>query len=212
VRFITPRRISMLRFMATLVTTAVLATSMPGAAYGSGIEEPLLLVASARLEGSPFEQTVVVAAPFRNGGHIGFIVNRRTTVRLDALFPDDAAAHNVTEPVYLGGPVMPRALFAVTRNVPNGSESVVPLMPGVYAVLAGGDVDRLMEATPNAARYFMGLVVWEPDQLEDQIRNGFWQARPADPQMVLPEQSTGLWNALRRPMALNVDGAVRPLG
>ena len=193
------------RFTATLRTFALLAVLRVGAAGAVDVTEPTLLVASTRLDGSPFEQTVIIVAPIPSGGHIGFIVNRRTTVKLDSLFPDEAAVRNVIEPVSLGGPVLSRAVFALTRHVPEDVDSAMPVMPGVYAVLDAPGVDHLIETRPNDARYFLGLMAWQPDQLEAQIESGLWDARAADADMVFSRRSTGLWDALRRPMTRVID-------
>jgi putative transcriptional regulator len=180
---------------------AVLAAFPIAVARAADPSQAVILVASKSLDGSPFEQAVVIAAPVAERGYIGFIVNRPTTVKLETLFPDDASARNVNEPVYVGGPVLLRGVFALTRNAPDGAGASLELMPGVVAVLDGATVDRIIETTPNGARYFVGLMRWEPDELEDQIHNGLWEVRPADAQTVLPARTPGLWNSLRSPMA-----------
>ena len=180
---------------------AVLAAFPIGAARAADPSQAVILVASKSLDGSPFEQAVVIAAPVPELGYIGFIVNRPTTVKLETLFPDDASARNVNEPVYVGGPVLLRGVFALTRNAPDGAGTSLELMPGVVAVLDRATVDRIIETTPNGARYFVGLMRWEPAELEDQIREGLWEVRPADVQTALPAHTPGLWNSLRSPMA-----------
>jgi putative AlgH/UPF0301 family transcriptional regulator len=193
------------RFTAMLPAVALLAILRVGAADAVDVTQPTLLVASTRLDGSPLEQTVIIVSPIPSGGHIGFIVNRPTTVKLDALFPDDAAVRNVVEPVSLGGPLLSRAVFALTQHVPDGIDSAMPVMPGVYAVLDAPGVDHLIETTPNDARYFLGLMAWQPDELEAQIEGGLWDARAADADMVFARRSTGLWDALHRPMTRVID-------
>jgi hypothetical protein len=61
---------------------------------------------------------------------------------------------------------------------------------------------RVIETTPNAARYFVGMMVWDDDQLEQQVAGGLWEVRPADADFVLPAKAPGLWNSLRKPMAI----------
>jgi putative AlgH/UPF0301 family transcriptional regulator len=180
---------------------AALALVTTVAARAADLSEPVILVASPRLDGSPLEQTVVVAAPLPSGGHIGFIVNKPTTVKLETLLPEDAAARKVTEPVYLGGPQMLPGIFVVTRHPPADGGATVPLGSGFVAVLDAPTVDRIMEETPNDARYFVGVMVWEPDELEDQAAQNAWEVRAADSATILGAKATGLWNALRRPMA-----------
>lgn len=166
-------------------------------ARAAGLSEPVMLVATSALNGSPFEQTVVLAVPLPNGGHIGFIVNKPTSVTLAKLFPDDAAARKVTEPVYFGGTGLLPGVFAITRRAPQGADKVLPLMPGVVAAIDGATVDRIIETAPNDARYFVGLMLWDEDELEAEVRGNAWELRPADVATVLPTKATGLWNSVR---------------
>jgi len=174
----------------------ILFAGLTGATRAADLSQAVILVASDSLAGSPFEQTVIVAAPLPQGGHVGFIVNRPTGVKLETLFPEQAATHNVVDPVYAGGPAMSRAVFAVTRKAPDNTADVLPLMPGLVAVIDAGTVDHIIETTPNDARYFVGLMVWAADELEGQVDAGAWDIRPADVDSVLPANAKGLWKSL----------------
>jgi hypothetical protein len=77
-------------------------------------------------------------------------------------------------------------LVAVTRKPPDGSSGYIPLMSGLVAVLDGASVDRIIETTPNDARYFLGLTIWPPDALDQQIRNGAWEAHPVNERSAKP--------------------------
>jgi len=203
---------TMKRIAGIAAVAAVLAALPIAAVHAADLSQAVILVASKDLDGSPFEQTVVIAAPLPDGGHIGFIVNRPTTVRLDKLFPEEAPARNVDEPVYLGGPALPRGVFALMHSAPDDSASAIPLMPGVVAVVDEAAINHIMETAPNAARYFVGMMVWDTDELERQVADGMWEVRPADAASVLPPKAPGLWNSLRSPMA-STDGIARsPLG
>src|SRR6266404_2570530 len=181
----------------------VLFAGMTGAARAVDLSEAVILVASDRLVGSIYEQTVILAAPLPQGGHLGFIVNRPTHVKLETLFPQQPSTRNVADPVYAGGPVLSNAVFAVTRKAPdnNGNNgNFFSPIPGLVVVIDAATVDRIIETTPNDARYFVGLMFWAPDDLEDEIRNGAWEVRPADADTVLRAKSTGLWKSLEGPM------------
>jgi putative AlgH/UPF0301 family transcriptional regulator len=167
-----------------------------GAARAADLSQAVTLVATARLAGSGYDEAVLVAAPLPQGGHMGFIVNRPTSVKLESLFPEHAPSSKVLDPVYLGGPIFPEGIFAVTRKAPEGAAEVVQLMPGLVAVLDAASLDRVIETTPNDARYFAGLMIWRSGELDDEIRAGAWQVRPADVQTVLPANSTQLWKEL----------------
>jgi putative transcriptional regulator len=189
----------------TAGAVAIIAAFLVGAALvaparATDLSQAVVLVASQNLDGSPFEQTVVIAAPLPDGGHVGFIVNRPTTVRLETLFPDQAATRKVKESVYLGGPALPDSVFVLMRRAPDGA-SVIPLMPGVVAVFDKATIDHVIETTPNAGRYFVGIMLWDADQLEEQVAGRVWDVRHADVNNVLPAQAPGLWNSLRQPMA-----------
>src|SRR5262249_42114092 len=131
------------------------------------------------------------------------------TVTLSTLFPEQAPARNVQEPVYLGGPALATSVFVLMRHAPDGA-SVIPLMPGVVAVFDKETVDRVIETTPNAGRYFVGMMLWDADELEQQVAGRVWEVRRADVNNVLPAQAPGLWKSLRQPMASaqEVDDAI----
>ena len=184
------------RGVKSLVALLILFAGMTGMARAADLSQAVILVASERLAGSLYEETVVLAAPLPQGGHMGFVVNRPTSVKLENVFPKQASTHNVVEPVYAGGPALSRGVFAVTRNAPANGDSVVPLMPGLVVAIDGDTVDRIIETTPNDARYFVGLMIWAPEERDEEIEQGAWNVRPADVDTVLRAGSPGLWKSL----------------
>ena len=131
----------------------VLFAGMTGAARAVDLSEAVILVASDRLVGSIYEQTVILAAPLPQGGHLGFIVNRPTHVKLETLFPQQPSTRNVADPVYAGGPVLSNAVFAVTRKAPdnNGSNgNFFSPIPGLVVVIDAATVDRIIETMSSA--------------------------------------------------------------
>lgn len=189
-------------FGAVLVLFAVLT----GAPRAAELSQAVILVATERLAGSPFERTVILAAPLPQGGHFGFVVNCPTDVKLESLLPERSSAHKVVDTVYVGGPVMPNAIFAVTRKAPDNARNVLSPMPGLVVVIDGETVDRIMETAPNDARYFVGLMVWGPDVLDEEIKQGAWDIRPANVDTVLPLNSRGLWKSLSGIMVFKPTG------
>jgi putative transcriptional regulator len=190
----------LVRSLQSFGALLVLFAGMTSAARAVDLSQAVILVASGRLGGSLYEQTVILAAPLPQGGHFGFVINRPTSVKLESLFPEQASTRNVVDPVYAGGPMMSDAVFAVTRNAPDSNGAFVSLMPGLVVVIDGATVDRIIETTPNDARYFVGVMFWAPDDLDDEIRQGAWEVRPADVDTVLPAKSPGLWKSLRGTM------------
>jgi len=165
--------------------------------HATDVSAPVTLIATERLAGSAYRETVLIAVPRSNGEHIGFIVNRPTEVTLAALFPERAASRKVADPVYLGGPVFFGSLFAVVRQTPEAGSGAIPLMPGLVLVIEASAVERVIDTMPNDARYITGLYVWEPGELAEQIRAGFWELQPADPGTVFRVNPADLWRDLQ---------------
>jgi putative AlgH/UPF0301 family transcriptional regulator len=174
----------------------LLLAAVAGSVRAADLSGPVILVASERLAGSPFERTVILATPLPNGGHMGFVVNRPTGVKLESLLPDQASARNVLDPVYAGGPMLSSVIFAVMRRPAGEDDKAVPLMPGVVAVVDGPTVDRILETRPNDARYFVGVMIWGPEQLDGEVGDGAWEVRRPSVENVLPAGAVDLWKAL----------------
>ena len=175
-----------------LLTLLMCAVAPASAADAPG---PVLLIATDRLEGSGYTETVLIAVPLRDGSHIGFILNRPTPVKLGTLFPEHVPSRKVVAPVYFGGPILVESLFAVARRAPEGGE-VIPLFPGLVLAVDSTAVDRVIETMPNDARYFAGFVAWQSGELDDQIRAGAWEVRPADASAVFRADPGSLWRDL----------------
>src|SRR6202008_1151135 len=105
-------------------------------------------------------------------------------------------SRKVTDPVYFGGPVLPQTVFAVVRTPPQDTGDGLQLMPGLPMVLAAKAVDHIIETAPNDARYFAGLIVWEPGELDEEVRAGAWEVNPADASAVFSTQPEMLWKTL----------------
>jgi putative transcriptional regulator len=181
----------------SLAALLAIAAAVSGAARAAALSEPIILVASSLLDDTPFQQAVVLATPLDDGGHIGFIINKPTGVKLQELLPDDRAAGKVKESVYLGGPALLPAVFALTRKPPESEGAAVRLMPGLFAVMDSDAIDRIIATTPHDARFFLGMMVWTPGALEQEVRRSVWELRPADAEVVLRAKSPGLWKLLR---------------
>src|SRR2546430_4550596 len=117
----------MKRFLALLSLLAG-AISPSHAAEPAELSQAVLLVATDRLAGSPYEETVLIVAPVVEGGHLGFIVNRPTKVKLQELFPEHAPSRKVLSPTYVGGPGLPQAVFALKRKAPMAAGTVIHLI------------------------------------------------------------------------------------
>lgn len=163
--------------------------------YGASVERAIVLVASPKVSDPYYQRAVVVVAELPNGGHVGLIANRPTAVKVSELFPGFAPAVNVREPVFFGGPMMPRQMGMVVKEA-TPQRGTFQMMPGAWLVLTAADIDRQMERAPNAARYFVGLIVWLPGELDEEIRSGFWHQIPAPSNALWVKDASRMWQDL----------------
>jgi putative transcriptional regulator len=204
-----------LRIVALLAL--LIATPFAGA---QGQDDALILIAHPAFRDLEYRQTVLVAAPAPNGGHVGVILNRPTRRSLGSLFPEHEPSKKVVDPVYYGGPFSRGALVALVRadNTP-GSGSVL-LMKNLYLAFRANTIDQVIEATPNEARYFVGYVGWRPGELRGEIDRGLWSVANADLEVIFRKDTEGLWEELLQqskriralpdlPLAPDVDIALR---
>ena len=184
------------RVLNTVGAMLVLIICTTGVAPAADLSQPVTLVATTRLAGSIYDETVLVAAPLPSREHVGFILNRPTRIKLETLFPGHVPSRKVVEPVSLGGPMLSGLIVALTRKAPPKAGTTIPLRSGLVAVIDSEGVDRVIETTPNNARYFAGLVIWAPGELDQEIRDGAWNVRPASADLVFSANPAGLWKEL----------------
>jgi putative transcriptional regulator len=161
-------------------------------------EDAVILVAHPAFRDLEYRQTVLVAAPAPNGGHVGVILNRPTRRSLGSLFPEHEPSKKVIDPVYYGGPFSRGALVALVRTDSAPGAGSVMLMKNLYLAFRANTIDQVIEATPNEARYFVGYVGWRPGELKSEIDRGIWTVQGADVNMVFRKDTDSLWEELQQ--------------
>jgi putative transcriptional regulator len=159
-------------------------------------DDALVLVAHPAFRDLNYRQTVLIAAPAPNGGHVGVILNRPTRRSLGSLFPEHEPSKKVVEPVYFGGPFSRGALVALVRSDSSPGNGTVPLMKNLYLAFRANTIDHIIEATPNQARYFVGYVGWRPGELKSEIDRGLWSIHDPDLDLVFRKDTEGMWEEL----------------
>jgi putative transcriptional regulator len=159
-------------------------------------DDAMLLVAHPAFRDAEYRQTVLLAAPAPTGGHIGVILNRPTRRSLGSLFPEHEPSKKVREPVYYGGPFSRGALVALVRTASTPGAGSVPLMKNLFLTFRANTIDRVIENTPNEARYYVGYVGWRPGELRAEIDRGLWSVMNADLENIFRDDTEGLWEEL----------------
>lgn len=184
--------------LAVLACAFLATTAVPAFAQHSDEPDAVLLVASPRLRDSDYRQTVVLAVPIDNDRHLGVIINRPTRRSLASLFPEHQPSKKVAEPVFFGGPMSRAAVVAVVRAAKDPGRGAIELTKDMYLAMTVNVVDRIIEETPNDARYYVGYIVWRPGELRSEIDRRVWSVANASPDIVFRKDTSGLWEELSR--------------
>jgi putative AlgH/UPF0301 family transcriptional regulator len=183
-----------MRFLS-FAAAVVLALAAP-LARSADITQTVLLVAKRNLHDRLYGATILIAKPMGDERHVGFIVNRPTTMTLGKLFPSHAPSQKVVDPVYLGGPTGPEVIFAMVKGRDNPGGRSIQLTPGLYLAFDSSVVDRIIETQPQQARFFAGMVLWAPGELAEEVRRGLWYVLDPQPDILLRKTTDGLWEDL----------------
>lgn len=184
-----------MRFLA-LVTATIVTALYASLAWSADISETVLLVAKRTLRDRVYGSSVLLARPLGEERHVGFIVNKPTNMTLGKLFPQHVPSQKVVDPVYLGGPTGAEVIFAMVKDKKSPGGRSLQLAPGLFLAYDSAVVDRIIETQPEQARFFAGLVMWQPHELADEVKRGLWFVLPAKPEILLRKTTDSLWEDL----------------
>jgi|SRR6267378_5083648 len=179
----------------SLLTAMILALGAPLAA-ATDLTQTVLLVAKRNLRDRLYGSSILIAKPIGDERHVGFIVNKPTNMTLGKLFPTHAPSQKVIDPVYLGGPMGPEVIFAIVKDAKSPGGRSLQLTAGVYLAYDSAVVDRIIETQPQQARFFAGMVLWAPSELDEEVRRGLWYVLDPNPELLLRKSTDGLWEEL----------------
>jgi putative transcriptional regulator len=183
---------------AAFVLCLVMGMTAPGVVQKTDDTGAITLVASPALTDPDYRHAVLIAVPVEGNRHVGIIINRPTQRSLASLFPEHEPSKQVHDPVFLGGPMLRRAIFAMVRTDHSPGGGSIQIMRHLYLATQGTVVDEIIEKTPNDARYFVGYVAWRPGELRQEIDRGLWHVLDADEDMVFRKDTDSLWEELLR--------------
>ena len=183
-----------------VVLTLVCLLVPAAAAWAQSSEEgdAFVLVATSALDTSSYRKSVILALPIEGGRHIGIVLNRPSRRTLAQLFPDHEPSKQIAEPVFFGGPMSQRAIFALVRGGEKPGRGSLRIMDDLYLALTTISVDRIIEQQPREARFFAGNVIWRPGELDDELGGGYWHVMNAHPDLMFRKDTQGLWEELWR--------------
>lgn len=170
------------------------ALSLAGAAFA----QPSAVVLAARpgLADPNFREAVVLVAHTPRGDTIGVVLNRPTTQRLGDVAPDFPHADAYAQPLYRGGPVLPRAIVALFRSAAPPGASAFEVLPDTYLTLDPKVIDSLLEKREGRYRLFAGFSGWASGQLEAEMTQESWYAFPATEELLFRSDTSAMWREL----------------
>ncbi|NOX76939.1 MAG: YqgE/AlgH family protein [Gammaproteobacteria bacterium] len=160
----------------------------------SDAKSGVFLVATERLQGTSFQETVILLTHYSQRGATGLAVNRPTNILVREAFPQLKQALPQTQPLFMGGPVGTHAVFVLahTRNPAKGMHHVADDVYFATAKVA------FRETIQGTTRTFAGYAGWAPSQLQGEIDRGDWLVVRTDPSIIFEDDSKTLWRQLSR--------------
>lgn len=165
-------------------------------AQAAHVLAPIMLVATPQMRHAIYGNSVVLVLPMGEDRHIGFIINRPTDRKLGQLFPEHEPSKKVPDPVFYGGPSVSKMVFAIVNRSDNPGGMSLEVARGLFAIFDGATVDRMIESESDHARFFTGLVTWQPGELAQEINRGLWYVAKPDANVVLRKPTQGLWEEM----------------
>jgi putative transcriptional regulator len=156
----------------------------------------LLLIAKPSLADPNFSRTVVLVTQTEDGGTVGVIVNRPTTLKLQEFLSDEFDTKNYVDPVYVGGPVMRQALVVLFRSEKQPEAPAFHVLKQVYLTMHPDNIERLLADKVARYRIYAGFAGWAPNQLESEVMRDGWYFLEADEATVLRKNTEGMWEEL----------------
>ena len=199
--------------LAAIALTLALAPLTPASAQSTTPqqlgEDAVFLVAAPAFRDPEYRQTVLLASPTANGGHIGVILNRPTRRSLASLFPEHEPSKRVTEPVFFGGPFSTTALVAVVKGEASPGAGSLLMMTNLHLAINVNTIDRIIEERPNEARFYVGYVGWRPGELRREIDRGLWLVVNPSVDSIFRKDTDALWEEMLR-MARQINASASP--
>ena len=181
-----------LSFVLFVISVSVSAYSSARAEQLTNQDQGVFLVATEQLQGSSFQETVILLTHNSERGATGLTINRPTDITLQQAFPRIRQLQQRSDPLYLGGPVGTNAIFVLVRTK-HPHRTMHRIANDIYFSTGQNAFDRPLEPT---SRTYAGYVGWAPGQLQAEISRGDWLIVHTEPEIIFEENTSKLWQHL----------------
>ncbi len=166
-----------------------------------------ILVATPALVDTNFTGTAVLMIQHSEEGSFGLFLNRPTWVDGGESFPELEAFDRSTRTLSFGGPVGITQLLALVTD-PVDPDRTTEVLDDLFITT---DIEMLAASQSEAdrrLRIFAGHAVWAPEQLQEEIDDGYWRVVAGTAELALEADAGRLWESV---MALNEAGLTAAL-
>lgn len=155
-----------------------------------GLAPGRLLVAVPYFNDAFFNRSLVLLTDYDKENCAGLIVNHQLQYPVHELVDE----LQVEDKMYLGGPVLPSALFLLHNfESCTASSKIVPNIYVGYDKVLLALIEHRAIATLKY-KFLMGYSGWSPGQLEDEIAKNMWVIANPTPDLVFNTPPEEMWN------------------
>jgi len=158
------------------------------------LDKGVFLVASRKLYDPNFGQSVILLTDYSDTGTSGMIINRRSDLSINELFPNQEKLKSLTGKVHLGGPVALNRIQILfqSETTPAGARHI---FEDIFVVESLPLLNRITngEFEPNALNVYVGYAGWVAGQLESELLRGDWYLWQADSASIFSKPAREIW-------------------
>lgn len=161
-----------------------------------------LLVAARHLRDPNFYRSVVLMLDDSDDSAMGLVINRPSSIAIDAAMKNLGSTLESSEPIFAGGPVDTSALF-ILHSCPELGQEDEEVSPGVFVTGSNESFEALISNEANCLhkcgfRIYCGYAGWGAGQLAGELDRGDWRVIPADGALVFEDDPYNIWEACLR--------------
>ena len=155
------------------------------------------LVAAPQMRDPNFYHSVILLLEHSDDSAMGLVVNRPSSISVDAAMMKLKHTQVSADPIFAGGPVETSALF-ILHNCSELGQNDEEVIPGVFVTGSNESFESLISKDAECVqdcsfRIYCGYAGWGGGQLEGEIDRGDWLTLPADGAVIFNADPYNIW-------------------
>ena len=155
------------------------------------------LVAANHLKDPNFYRSVVLMLEQNDEGAMGLVINRPSSIGIDAALAKGEKVPICADPIFSGGPVETTALF-ILHSCLELSETDEQISDGIFLTGSNDSFESLLHSERKCDhecgfRVYCGYAGWGVGQLQDEISRGDWRIMHAETEFVFGHDPYQIW-------------------